>query len=86
MFQHENSQALFEREDEERKRALEYLAEAWRNAEDEEVETEALAHAALFASLATLVEKYGETAISELMKRIPDKVVQGEYTVDRTIQ
>ena len=86
MFQHENSQALFEREDEERKRALEYLAEAWRNAEDEEVETEALAHAALFAGLATLVEKYGETAISELMKSIPDKVVQGEYTVDRTIQ
>ena len=86
MFQHENSQALFERDDEARKRALEYLAEAWRNAEDEEVETEALAHAALFAGLATLVEKYGETAISELMKSIPDKVVQGEYTVDRTIQ
>ena len=86
MFQHENSQALFEREDEARKRALTYLAEAWRNAEDEEVETEALAHAALFAGLATLVEKYGETAISELVKRIPDKVVQGEYTVDRTIQ
>ena len=86
MFQFEKSQALFEREDEARKRALEYLAEAWRNAEDEEVETEALAHAALFASLATLVEQYGETAISELMKRIPDKVLQGEYTVDKTLQ
>ncbi|GLQ17838.1 hypothetical protein [Maritalea porphyrae] len=86
MFHHENSQALFEREDEARKRALQYLAEAWRNAEGEEVKTEALAHAAIFAGLATLVELYGETAICELMKRIPDKVIQGEYTVDRTLQ
>jgi len=86
MFEHERSHALFEREDEARKRALEYLAEAWRNAEEEEVDKESLAHAAVFAGIATLIELYGEDAIAQLMKRMPAKIDQGEYTVGRTVQ
>ena len=39
---------------EERQIALEYLAEAWNTAEADGVESEALAHASLFAALATL--------------------------------
>jgi hypothetical protein len=37
----------------ERRLALEYLAEAWNDAEDEGVPSAALAHASLFAALAT---------------------------------
>ena len=47
---------------EERQLALEYLAEAWNTAEDEGVETLALAHASLFAALATMVRIHGEEA------------------------
>ncbi|MBZ0141816.1 MAG: hypothetical protein K8H87_18905, partial [Pseudorhodoplanes sp.] len=39
----------------ERQLALEYLAEAWNTAEDDGVESLALAHASLFAAIATLV-------------------------------
>jgi predicted YcjX-like family ATPase len=86
MFEYSRTQSLFERDDEERQLALQYLAEAWRNADVEGVEKEALAHAALFAAIATLVEQYGEEPIAKLLEKLPGQVELGEYTVDRTIQ
>ena len=47
-------------ESEERQIALEYLAEAWNTAEEDGIESRALAHASLFAALATLVRQHGE--------------------------
>ena len=44
MFEYSSTKSLFERDDEERQVALQYLAEAWRNADVEGVEKEALAH------------------------------------------
>lgn len=75
-----------EAEQEERQIALEYLAEAWNAADADGVDTEALAHAALFAAIATLVRDYGEDAVARLIGNIPDRVSNGEYTLDRVLQ
>jgi hypothetical protein len=68
---------------EERQLALEYLAEAWNTAEDEGVESLALAHASLFAAIATLVKAHGEEATALLVAGLPDRIRGGEYNLER---
>lgn len=85
-FPFPTSDAAFEAEQEERQIALEYLADAWNAAEADGVDGEALAHAALFAAIATLVRDYGEDAVSKLIGNIPERISNGEYTLDRVIQ
>ncbi|WDR05120.1 hypothetical protein PSQ90_12575 [Devosia rhodophyticola] len=70
----------------ERQLALEYLAEAWNAAEDEGVETLALAHASLFAALATFVKMHGDDATAALVDLLPDRIRSGEYNLDRVLQ
>lgn len=74
---------MIERDREERQLALEYLAEAWNVAEDDGVESTALAHASLFAALTTLVEAYGEEAAAELIAALPDRIRSGEFNLER---
>lgn len=66
-----------------RQLALEYLAEAWNTAEDEGIESLALAHASLFAALATLVRAHGEETTALLVEALPDRIRSGEYDLDR---
>jgi hypothetical protein len=68
---------------EERQLALEYLAEAWNTAEDEGVESLALAHASLFAAIATLVRAHGDDAAALLVEGLPERIRNGEYNLDR---
>jgi hypothetical protein len=67
----------------ERQLALEYLAEAWNTAEDEGVQAVALAHASLFAAIATLVKMHGEDVAAVMVGALPDRIRQGEYNIDR---
>jgi len=80
------SEKLIEHDREERQLALEYLAEAWNEAEDDGVESSALAHASLFAALTTLVDVYGEEAVAELIGALPDRIRSGEYNLERSLQ
>lgn len=73
-------------EQKDRQIALEHLADAWHGAEDEGIEPESVAHAAIFAALATLVTDYGEDAVADLVASLPDRIRAGEYSIDRTIQ
>ena len=73
-------------EHEERQLALEYLADAWNEATTDGLESEALAHAALFAALATLVRNYGEENVAQLAEKLAERIRAGEYTLDRSIQ
>jgi hypothetical protein len=66
-----------------RQLALEFLAEAWNTAEDEGVESLALAHASLFAALATLVRTHGEETTARLVADLPDRILNGEYNLER---
>lgn len=86
MFPNLSSHTLPERDRAERQLALEYLAEAWNSAEEDGVESQALAHASLFAALATLVSAFGEEAIAQLVTKLPDAIQAGDYTLDRVIQ
>lgn len=79
----DSDSALIERDREARQLALEYLAEAWNDAEDDGVESTALAHASLFAALTTLVEAYGEEAAAELIAALPDRIRSGEFNLER---
>lgn len=68
---------------EERQLALEYLAEAWNSAEDDGVQSLALAHASLFAAIATMVRAHGEDATALLVSGLPERIQNGEYNLDR---
>jgi len=71
---------------EERQIALEYLAEAWNAAEEDGVESQALAHASLFAALATFVRAHGEELTADLVAGLPERIRAGEYNLDRSLQ
>lgn len=76
----------FSEDAEERQLALEYLAEAWNAAEDDGVDSDALAHASLFAALATLVRSHGEESAAEFVAKLPERLRAGEYSLDRSVQ
>ena len=70
----------------EQQMALEYLAEAWNNAEEDGLESAALAHASLFAALATFVRMHGDDATAEMIAQLPDRIRAGEYNLERVLQ
>ncbi|HEY8577811.1 MAG TPA: hypothetical protein VIL88_15910 [Devosia sp.] len=86
MFAPASGHTVFDRDQGERQLALEYLAEAWNVAEDDGVHTAALAHASLFAALATFVKMHGDEATAELIALLPDRVRCGEYNLERILQ
>jgi hypothetical protein len=66
--------------------ALAYLSEAWDGAMAEGVDSEILAHAALFTALADLIATYGEEAVAELTKTLPRRVEALEFSLYRQMQ
>jgi hypothetical protein len=80
-----SSEAMLETNREERL-ALEYIAEAWNTAEEDGVESKALAHASLFAAITTFVRCYGEDAAADLISGLPDRIRSGEYNLSRSLQ
>jgi hypothetical protein len=72
--------------DTERQIALEYLAEAWNDAEDDGIESTSLAHASLFAALATFSKMLGDDATAELVAMLPDRIRSGEYNLEKVVQ
>lgn len=66
--------------------ALTYLFEAWDEAVAEGVDSEILAHAALFAALSDLVLTYGEEAVADLAERLPERIRAGEFTLEKALQ
>lgn len=71
----------FDRSQSERQLALEYLADAWNSAEEDGLEPASLAHASLFAALATLVRTYGADVTAELIASLPGRIRAGEYNL-----
>lgn len=86
MFSPASGTGVFDREQGERQLALEYLAEAWNYAEDDGVQSASLAHASLFAALATFVKMHGDEATADLIAQLPDRIRSGEYNLDRILQ
>jgi hypothetical protein len=61
--------------------ALNYLSEAWDGAIAEGVDSEILAHAALFTALCDLIATYGEEPVAELANTLPRRIRELEFTV-----
>jgi len=71
---------------EQKKVALAYLTQAWDDAVAEGVESDVLAHAALFAALSDLIISYGEEAVAELAASLEGRIRNREFTLSRTLQ
>jgi hypothetical protein len=72
-------------EKEKKQVALDILQDAWDEATGHGIEGEIVAFAALFAALADLVERFGESAVSEMMTKMPDRVLEGHYSINRLL-
>lgn len=66
--------------------ALEHLAGAFDDAHNDGIGSEAVAHAAIFAALATLISEFGEEPVAAIMAALPMRIVSGEFSLDKTIQ
>lgn len=86
IFAPASGHATFDLDQGERQLALEYLAEAWNSAEDDGVQSASLAHASLFAALATFVKMHGDEATADLIALLPDRIRSGEYNLERILQ
>ena len=85
LFSASSGQGPFDRSQAERQLALEYLAEAWNSAEEDGLESASLAHASLFAALATFVRMHGDEATADLVAQLPDRIRNGEYNLERIL-
>lgn len=71
---------------EQKRVALAYLTQAWGDAVAEGVDSDILAHAALFAALSDLVTSYGEDAVADLAATLQDRIRNREFTLAQTLQ
>ncbi|MBX3446389.1 MAG: hypothetical protein KF895_09770 [Parvibaculum sp.] len=72
-------------EEEQRRMALQNLLDAWDESLGEGVDADILATTAIFAALSDMVEAYGEEAVAEMANGLADRVRQGEFTLNRTL-
>lgn len=66
--------------------AFDIVSDAMAEAEAEGIEYEIVTQAALFAVMTELVGNYGEQAVADLARRLPDRILNGEYTLVRPLQ
>jgi hypothetical protein len=69
--------------DDQRQAALAYLTEAWEEAVMDGIESDCVAHAALFAAFKELVATYGEEAAALFAEKLPERIRRGDFTVRR---
>ncbi len=72
--------------DAQKRAALRYILDAWEEALHDGIEPEMLANAALFASLADLIDVYGEDAVAKMTSGLSRRIHHGEFTLKRTPQ
>jgi len=64
-------------------RALELVLDAWDKALAEGAEPEVVASVAIYAALADMVDRYGETAVADFCATLPERTRNGEFTLKR---
>ncbi|WP_210497197.1 hypothetical protein [Microvirga antarctica] len=60
--------------------ALNYVTEAFAEAEFDGLDADCMAQAALFAAFMELVTTYGEEAVAEYAQGLPDKIRSGGFS------
>ena len=73
--------------DHEHKRAaLGYLTEAWAEARLDGIDGDCLAQACMFTAFAEFVATYGEEAAAKFAEGLPQRIRNGEFSVDMARQ
>lgn len=85
-FNEAEMEVEFAEDEDIRRAALGFISDAWAEAIASGVDTDAVAHAAMFTALADLVSTYGEDAVAKLAEGLPDRILRGDYTVNRILQ
>jgi hypothetical protein len=70
----------------ERIKAIAHFEDAFTDAELQGVSSDAMAQAALFASLLEMVSLYGEDATADFCDTLKSRVLSGEFSISRTLQ
>lgn len=60
--------------------ALGYLTEAFAEARLDGLDSDYVAHAALFAAFKELVDRYGEGPVARFAQSLPDKIERGDFS------
>jgi hypothetical protein len=63
--------------------ALRLVLDAFAEADLDGIDSDCMAQAALFAALKEFVLAYGEEPVARFAERLPDRVRNGEFTVQR---
>ncbi|MEP0324718.1 hypothetical protein [Bauldia litoralis] len=71
---------------EKKRLALTYLSEAWEEAASAGVDSEILAHVAMFRAFSNLIETYGEEAVAGLVHTLPERIRAFEFSPHRIVQ
>jgi uncharacterized membrane protein len=85
-FSEMSSDVQYLEDDDIRRAALGFIQDAWSEAIACGVDTDAVAHAAMFTALADLVSTYGEDAVAKLAEGLPERILRGDYSVNRVLQ
>jgi len=70
--------------EDQRRAAMNHMAEAFAEARLDGLETDCIAQAAVFSAFVEMVATYGEAAATEFADRLSVRVRAGEFTVDRS--
>lgn len=62
-------------------RALELILNAWDQALSEGVAPEVVASVAIYAALADMVDRFGESAVADFCATLPARTRNGEFTL-----
>ena len=62
-------------------KALQFILEAWEDAEASGIAPELIAYAALYTALTDLVGSYGESHVTTLVDGLRTRVLSGEFTM-----
>ena len=68
----------------EKQAALRFILDAWEEAIYEGLDPDCIATAAIFAALSDMIATYGEDPVAVLCERLPERIRNGEFTVQRT--
>lgn len=71
---------------EKKRAAYEMIADAMAEAEADGIERDIVTQAALFAVACDLVSTWGEVAVADFFEGMVDRILAGEFTLDRRLQ
>lgn len=72
--------------DEQKRMALKYILEAWEEALVDGIDNDALVTASIFTALSDMVQSYGEEPVAKMAEGLCDRILIGEFTLNKVTQ